>query len=101
MLRKRFLQMHATNNHSDIIFPLKFLLMVFLSDALGLVMGHFFVTEKPDSTAGGRAALQLPHSAFSRTALQTLYRSGQHLCFVVREQQLFIIYLKITSFKNY
>lgn len=65
--------MHATNNHSDIIFPLKFLLMVFPSDALGLVMGHVFVKEKPDSTAGGGAALQLPHSAFSHAALQTLY----------------------------
>lgn len=32
-IEKIFLQMHATNNHSDIILSLKFLLIMFLSDA--------------------------------------------------------------------
>lgn len=34
-----FLQMHATNNHSDIILPLIFLLMVFPSDAVTVSEG--------------------------------------------------------------
>lgn len=33
-IEKDFLQMHATNYHSDINLPLRFLLMMFLSDAL-------------------------------------------------------------------
>ena len=43
-IEKDFLQMHATNNHSDINFPLKFLLMMFLSDALMVSNGVHFHT---------------------------------------------------------
>lgn len=46
VLRKTFLQMHATNNHSDIILPLKFLLMMFLSDALMVSNGAPFHTSE-------------------------------------------------------
>lgn len=56
VLRKKILQMHATNNHSDITLPLTFLLTMFLSDALMVSNGADSCTaEKPDSALSGRS----------------------------------------------
>lgn len=63
--------MHATNNHSDIILPLKFLLMMFLSDALMLSSGALLhIAEKPDSAVSGLSC----SSATSVHSSTLLYR---------------------------
>ena len=55
-IEKDFLQIHATNNHSDINFPLKFLLMMFLSDALMVSNGCISIlAEKSGSAVSSRS----------------------------------------------
>lgn len=93
VLKKNFLQLHATNNHSDIIFLLKFLLMVFLSDAWWLVVGHFRITEKPNSAVSGRSCCSAASQCIHPHCTTDSLWSGQHLLSVFSQQQiLFNIY---------
>lgn len=82
--------MHATNNHSDIILPLKFLLMMFLTDAIFVSNGAHF-----HKAVSGQNC----HSAFIHTALQTHYGvvSISFLCMAFFK---FIIHLKTTISKS-
>lgn len=91
-IEKDFLQMHATNNHSDVIFPLKFLLMMFLSDALMVSNGaNFYIAEKSDSAVSGwscsSAASQCIHPHCTTDSLW----SGRHLFCALCEPQFYLV----------
>lgn len=77
--------MHATNNHSDIILTLKFLLMMLLSDALRVSSrANIHMAVRPESAAGGQGLLSSPLTVQSSALHQRLavIWSGQHLIHV-------------------
>lgn len=89
------------NNHSDIILLLKFLLMMFLSDALMVSNGvRFCITEKPDSAVSGwscsSAASQCIHPHCTTDSLW----SGQHLLSVLSELTFFKFINQLKTFSS-
>lgn len=76
VLRKNFLQMHATNNHSDIIF----LSVKISADGVPvgcLTAGRF--TEKPDSAVSGRSCCSAASQCIHPHCTTVSPWSGQHL----------------------